>query len=478
MDRRFVTVGAWMGIVFLFACVLALNYWSVPTHDELSFAFGGQSSSMEGWIPHIASFSDILRQQIRDYSHSISCRVITNSICATFAMYHAYGVFDILNTGVWFLLVVLVLRETKRNDFFFVFSVVFWICWESESCSKTSIHAMNYLWAAVFALFIVKWWREDSAWWTIPLFGIFGAWSETFSLPMTAALSFSWLTNRKERGGWIRCAQFLSLVCGAAFVSLGPSLRHRTSRDFVDNGLAWVLIEKIKMLIRLSFHPPFFMIIAALVILLVLGWRRRRRLPCDEWAWFTLFGGLFYAAAGITGSYRIALAFLLGATILVLRELPRCCVVWRNAFIAFVFAWIGIAALVQIRLGEDYKQMLSLYAKDPQGLTYLPARCVFPFQKTCTVDNSNRWHLHFHQLMHSKDVPMAILSPRLYKELYQEGRCEGVYVMHNRVPPPWRHFFHAYFPPEDAHVSLPSRSFVIETRKGTMCEIRSDVEYK
>lgn len=455
--------------------VWALNYWSVSANDELSFAFGGQCSDGFAPIDHIASFGDILRQQVRDYSYSISCRVITNALCAVIGLYDAYTVFDVINTAVWVLFVTLVWLETGRRSWLWTFAVVFWFVWESETCSKTTIHAMNYLWAAAFAVGIVRWWREGRSAWTIPLFGVFGAWSEALSVPMIAALGGSWVLNRKARGGWIRLLQFVSLACGAAFIVLGPSLRNRAGRELVDSGAVYFLIEKAKLAIRLALHPPFVLLVGLLVALLVLAWCRRRAVIRDEWALLALFGLLFYAVVGITGTYRVSMAFLLGATVVVLRELGDVGPKVRLAAIAFVTVWLGICAVLQVRLGTDYRAMLARYAEDPQGITYLPVRHVLPFQRTCTVDDSHRWHFHFHQLMAGHPHPMAILSPRMYEELYLTGTQDVEVVRHNAVPPAWRHFLESYFPPEDAAVSLPAKDFSFVSQKGAKIVIRSDV---
>ena len=76
----------WLALAVMAVCVLACNVFCVPAHDELSYAFAGQCTPLEGDCPRVSSLGDIVRQQWGDYLRGTNGRVFVHGVVAAFAV--------------------------------------------------------------------------------------------------------------------------------------------------------------------------------------------------------------------------------------------------------------------------------------------------------------------------------------------------------------------------------------------------------
>ena len=411
-------------VVVMAICVFLMNLFCVPAHDELAYASKG------GWwsdviLDRINSFSDIIYQQKGEYLGGGAARVWLLGTVAFFAGFKLYLLFDILNTLVWFALLWLVLREGMQRrvslgTYVFGAAVLWWLLWYAEACSMNASYSINYLWMAVATLVMMAAWRKGRAWWLIPLAFFFGWSNETFALPMIVALA----SGAVVRGVWERrfpltrgqCLAWAAMVTGACFMCFAPAASARSGRLLGEDFLNRLVAGQLSM----ALYPWIALVALALVILL---FRRKtwNALPRDvEWWIFVAAGYGLYSLAQEEGSMHMLYSALVGGSVLLVRHFRD--VTWprsvRLSVISFTLIWMLGATITQVQVGQDIKQMLEVYKADPQGVTYRPARNVFPFLFSVdigpnTPDNYDRfaWECE-------GKVPMTILSPWLYETLY------------------------------------------------------------
>ena len=155
----------WIVLMAIGVSVLLMNIYCPEGHDGLTYAFGGQVTP-PGECPRVASLMDIVRQQIREYcTPGWSGRVFVHGLTAVFAGFRLYTLFDILNTGMWFLFTFLILKSGQlrlRSPSVLLYGTlaVYWFLWHSETCSTNAAFAINYLWTATATLAMMFLWHK------------------------------------------------------------------------------------------------------------------------------------------------------------------------------------------------------------------------------------------------------------------------------------------------------------------------------
>lgn len=437
----------WTILGLMAVCVFVMNVWCVPSQDELAYAFTGMAKPIIEPVKRISSFSDVVTQQLRDYTTSGgNGRVLLHGLVAMFAGFRLYTLFDALNTVMWFLLVWLVLREgrsSERGGRIFVMgaTVCWWTLWYAETCSTNAAYAVNYLWTAVATVAMMALWRHPRGW-LVPL------------------------------------ALMVRLVKAQADVVLYPTV------VVLGVALVWIV------------------------------WRRRRALGAlfmgeVEWWIYTVAAYGLYTICQVEGGIRLLFPCLLGCTVLVIRnrEAFRVPVAVGGFVAGGTLCWMIGAAFTQVRVGQDIAQMCAHYATDPQGITWRPARNLFPFLFSCDIGPHSRDNLQrFQWEVGRQSPPMAVLSPELYAALRHEperffdaatpidgtafsvrpewslrlaarmgdgGRSDfcPTSVKSQREFMPGR-FRLTLFPSKDCFVSLPSDSFTFVATDGAKCTLK------
>ncbi len=416
-------------IAIMGVCVFLLNYYAVPGHDEMSYAFWGQHTPMIGEVNRVSSFMDVVRQQYGDYlTAGGNGRVLTHGIVALFAGFRLYTLFDMVNTCIWFLFVWMILREgnvriKSLGCYLTGCAVVWWFLWYAESCSMNAAFAVNYLWIACLTVVMMRTWRNLNSWWLVPLFFVYGWTSEVFVLPMIAALAADSViksfaakrpaVNRKQICAW--CA----MVLGACFLCLGPAAQVRADGTLVGN----IFVSAIKAnagLILLG--SPLILFLGVVAVL----WVRRKMLlgvistSLEWWLFLGASYGLF-CLVSTNGFVRLAMPMLLAGLIILFREravfkIKKFQVV---AFLMLCMGWMLGATALQVAIGKDVYRMLDRYKKDAQGITFRTPIQPGIFYYTVTLLQYNDWHLALFRREFDLARNPVIFSPWLYENLYQ-----------------------------------------------------------
>lgn len=403
--KRLCRFWPWVALVLMAVCLLAMNLWCIPAHDELSYAFQGQSTPFTGEVERVNALGDIVHQQYQDYLHGTNGRVFVHGVVALFAGFRLYALFDVVNMAMWFLLVWLVLREggVRRmtvRTFFLGACVVWWFLWYAETCCMNAAFAVNYLWTACATVVMMALWRRSNAWWWVPLAFFYGWSQETFALPMLAGLAGgALLRSVAERRLALTPQQAVAwvlMLAGACFLCLGPAALNRAG-EAVDGGLPTLLAGVARVNVGL----------------LLLG--------APEW-WSALAAAYgFFCLLGHQGVVRLATMFLLAALVLVFREraafhLPR---PLSLCAVAVVLLWMIAATVWQIVLGENDLRMLRIYRADPQGITAYASLPTGPFYYSVWTGVYNRWHRMFFRREYGHTHDPTFLTPWLYDTLYK-----------------------------------------------------------
>ena len=498
----------WLALAAMAVCVLACNVFCVPAHDELSYAFAGQCTPLEGDCPRVSSLGDIVRQQWGDYLRGTNGRVFVHGVVAAFAGFRLYGLFDVCNTAMWFFLTWLILREGRARirdarGFLLGAAVVWWFLWYAETCSMNAAFAVNYLWTAAATVCMMALWRRLT-WWSAPLAFFYGWSQEAFALPMVAALAGGALlrsvAERRLAVTVWQAVAWVLMVAGAACLCLGPAAGARAA-ETLGVGAGGVVLDAARGWagLALCVWPMVLLLGVAWVV-----WANRRALwpmalrAPEWWCYLLAAAGLFSLACG-NGCIRLGMPLLLAALVLAVRE--RAVFGWvgprmRKAFVVAAIAWMVCVAGWQVVLGLNNLRMLRLLRQDPQCVTAFAALPTGPFHYAAYHGAYNRFHwMCFRREFGLTRAPI-VLSPWLYATLYQRpeaffaaaeevrpgifvaARAPRLAVIRGDAPPEaqcaeaqaclaaavsgprgWRRFvpgrFQVMFPAEDFHLFVP-----------------------
>ena len=429
MKYTWVRYWPWALLALMAVCIFAMNVWCIPAHDELSYAFTRNPD-----IPssRIGSLSDIVRQQYWDYLH-YNCRVLIHSVVTFFSAFRLYTLFDALNTGMWFLLAWLVLREshvTLKKDgktLFFGACVVWWFLWYAETCCMNAAFAVNYLWTACVTVVMMALWRHLTHWWMVPLAFLYGWSQETFVLPMLVALAGgAFLRSINERRLVFTSKQavaWILMLAGACFLCFGPGSFTR-AQGVMGSGADFLLITCVKSTASLLLLGAPVLLFGALLWVV---WRNRKGLwpmllrSPEWWCGAAASYGFVCLVGGSGVIVRLSMMLLLSVLILVLRERSvfRIGNKTQALFFTITLLWMMSATAYQAVIGEDLCQSLRIYRSDPQGITVRKAYSPGIF--FCTIYNGifNRGHGVRFQRELSYPCAPAFFTPWLYDSLYR-----------------------------------------------------------
>lgn len=428
--RRLSCLWPWAALALMAACVLTMNLFCIPAHDELSYAFAGQSTPFVGEVERVSSLWDIARQQYADYFKA-NGRVWVHGVVALFAGFRLYVLFDVFNTVMWFLLVWLVLREGKvplRNAGTFCLgaAVVWWCLWYPETCSMNAAFAVNYLWTACATVCMMMLWRRLTHGWMVPIAFFFGWSQEVFALPTIAALAggvlLRSLAERRLAVTVRQAVAWVLMVAGACFLCLGPAAMGRAG-ETLSNGVGALLLAALRGNFGLA---RLLWPMALLAVLLWIAWRRRKALwpmvmRAPEWWCFLVASYGLFCLISSNGLVRLSMPLLLAALVLALRERSalRIGAFPRRCLVVGTLAWMAVAAIWQIVLGSNDLRMLRRYKADPQGVTSFAAIPTGPLHLTVYRGSYNHWHrmLFRREVGHAKDP--IFLTPWLHDTLYK-----------------------------------------------------------
>ncbi len=419
---------SWLLLGMSVICIFLLNYYAIPGHDEMSYAFWGQHTPMNGDINRVSSLMDVVRQQCGDYVKAGgNGRVFTHGIVALFSGFRLYTLFDIINTFVWFLFVWLILREgcvpmESVGTYVMGFAVVWWFLWFAETCSMNAAFALNYLWIACATIVMMRAWRELKSWWIVPLFFIYGWTSEAFVLPMIATLAADAIIRSSVEKRIVVDAKqvcaWVLMIFGACFLCLGPAAQVRATGTLAGG----VIISAIKANAGLICLGSPFVLFAGILFVL---WMRRKTFfesvfgSLEWWLFLGSSYGLYCLVSG-NGVVRLAMPMLLAGVIILLRE--RSVFKMRKSagivFLFVCFGWLVGATALQVNVGRDMQRVLERYRKDAQGITCRKAIATGLFHYSSALLIYNDWHSHLFRREFNHPRNPTVLTPWLYESLY------------------------------------------------------------
>lgn len=429
MKEKLIKNWPWLVMLALFfACAVLLNVFSIPAGDELCNAFGGQSTSMHTDWPRISSLMDIVRQQYSDYMNATG-RVFVHGITAFFSGFRLNYAFDVINSFMWLLFVLLIMDEAKielnirRYACGCMFVFVFW--WYAETVHGDIDIATDYILMAVSSLIVMRLWRNQCGWWTLPIAFIFGWGQETYSIPMLCALVGSILIRSIKDRCYVASARqtgfVLAMVAGVTMLVLSPGVHKRAeaSLDFSPASLAYYVAKWIAGMMLAIW--PMVILICFLIVL----WRVRKRfveyfLENLEWL---LFMGASIGLSVLTvsnGLYRICSGWIMVCVMLYLKDRKEVFLDSRKSMIIawMALAWMVSAAGFQIEYGLQNYRMLRIYKEDSQGITYREIVPPTIWNNISNVGIYNHFHLNCFRLDCNKSVCPIILTKPFYDNLY------------------------------------------------------------
>jgi len=421
---------AWASVlVVAIVCVVLMNVFSIPAHDELSYAFAGQSTSDIGFCPRINSFMDIVRQQYCDYMRA-NGRVFVHGLVAFFAGFRLYYLFDIVNSCFWFAFVFLILKEAyieiTIKRFTCASLLIFMTWWYSENVSMNAAFGVNYLWMACASLAIMRLWRKLNSWWWLPVGFVYGWGQEAFSLPMVATLGGCIVVQSIREKRYAASAKqtmfLLAMTIGTVGLTMSPGIRARADRS-LDFSLFHFLIAAIKWVagLSLSIWP---MVIVMMVICVL--WKMRKRLcgglydDLEWWLFFIASFGLSFLTCQ-SGIYRICSSWLMAGIVIVLRNRGATFIESKAVcgFAYISFAWLLVGTALQTSYGLANFKMLRIYSADAQGITYRETIPPMFWNTVCSVGTwDDAYHLNMFRQEYRKERSPIVLSKKLYEMLY------------------------------------------------------------
>ena len=450
-------IGGVLGLLAMVAGVYLLNRWCVPFSDDLVYCLEGENTPVEGVVDHVSCLADVVRIQVNDYVKGPNGRIFLHSVVTAFCAFGGQGLFDVLNTGMWFALVLLILREGGvKGHFLSGAALVFAFLWEAETCSRDVAFSVNYLWSAVLAILYLRAWRRNDAWWMVPVSFFFGWWQEAFALPMVAALGACCLvrSGQVRRFAWSRRRLFsyLALVLGTLGCIGGHFLSGRTVEAASNSCLS---------LLALAFWPAVLpCCLMALVIRnlrQLLSWVEKDL----EWWLFFVAGACMFLLIGRQG-LRLAMPMLLAALVLCLKHRERLPVLRRAvpAVVAYSLVWLVLGSVVQYRQACGYEEMLTTYLRDPQGLTLRRPVATGPLDGTVSVMDQDAYWRGMLRHVCRRDVQPIVLSPSLYAEVMRGAETNRTYQLPDTQRVRWRRYLPGrlsrMFPDESWHQGLPA----------------------
>lgn len=424
-------IKVWGFLFLVFGLVLLMNIFSIPAHDELSYAFLGQSTPSVGNCARVASLGDIVNQQIKDYN-TANGRVLIHGIVAFFSGFRLYYLFDIINSFVWMVLVSLIMKEaglnqTSLKDLTFCHGLAFIFIWYPETTFMNAAFAINYLWTSVFAILMVRLWNRNLLWRHMIAFAVFGFTQEVFVLPFIVAAMIDCLIKcfvRDRNDLAKRLVAIILLIPGACSLVFSPGAMRRATGSFTSIGEMITILTRCVAGLVVAVWP-----VVLFIIFLGVLWRVKHSL----WTFvrrnsmLVLFTGAslgLFALGCKNGIYRLLMPTFIGCLILILKErsLQREYELQALKWLSFAgLAFMIVATGVQINMGLSNIEFLKRYKQDPQGVSY--HRVVTPFlcYNACSSGLWNEWHNSLWRLEYGKENPPIRLNRYLYENLYTDS---------------------------------------------------------
>lgn len=391
----------WILLAGLFAGVVALNWFALPMHDELAYAFAGQVTPMAGDVARVASMGDLVHQQAVDYCFGRHGRVLAHTVVALFSMAGAYHLFDVVNALAWmaFLWGLMVLGgvNVSPRNCLHAFLAAFALLWYAQSCSFDSAFAVNYLWTALLALVAIRQWEQNRC--SPLLFLVFGLTQEVFVLPFVVA----GLISLKRK----RIASFGTMVLGAVTLVLAPAARNRADGTLSEGLLAY-LAKVLLTLPRLVLYIAPVILIGFVVVIAIKGYRDNKSIKLPFIGWYFLASLGMAMAAPDDFSPRLLMPMGMAAFVMMLRYrgyLPGLLVSDRFVKLSSIVIglWFVISVAMQVAAGLDNARMLAEYRASDDGSAtrhYVPV-----FGYTADRGQFSSWHLRLIALENGKTIP-------------------------------------------------------------------------
>ena len=429
-----VKVVVWGLLALCVLCITVMQFGAIPGGDEFSYAFEGQRDSHVDNPHRVGSFTDIVQQQWNDYHFRGNGRVVLHSIVAFSSWKGLYWVARVINVGLWFLLVYLVMvagrgrRSIAISEYLGGFCLFYWFVYYAEIGGGNFAFSINYIWSPCMMLGMYFAWRNLNSWLLVPLSFLFGWTQELFVLPFIGTVLlmsvYRWIGSKERKVDAMKIVAWISMVVAACFLCFGPASRNRAGG--LSDGLVLEAARNWGHLLLIGTPVLLLAILAYIAIK-----KRGVLFASDEsrwwWTYLVLSIGLYTVVS--KGAYlRTGANWFIAGTIIVVQNrevFARVCSAWiKKALMAFIVFWMVCAAIIQTYIGFCSYRMVALYRKNPHGITYMPTIQLGPFLYTCNNSCCNGWYLQHFMLMYGKDCFPNVFAEIAYKNIYENSSVE------------------------------------------------------
>jgi len=417
-----------VGIIIMLTCILFINLFSIPMHDELSYAFGGQSTPLVGSCSRVNSLIDIVYQQWADYHGNGNGRVIIHGMAAFFSGFRLYYLFDLLNTIVWAVFVYLLMREGRlsitASTYFACLCYAFIFLWYAESCSMNAVFAIDYLWCPALTIAMMRGWRRwSNRLWFVPLCFVFGWTQDASVLPFICSITGAFFANsciqRHIDFNFNKVLNYIAIVVGCAFLCLSPASLSRAG-ETLNGSIGESLHAVIALVPGLILYgtPPLLIVLLVIVLL-----RNRKDFfsfvhsDIEWWLFFCSALGLYTLCAPIAGN-RLMMPWLMAGTIIIFRHHKhlRCQRIVVPILCCLVMIWVIAVSFLQVKVGEDNQRMLATYQENESGITWRSPLIAPGYSISRGI--FNQWHLSLFAREYNKSMPPVFFSKWMYDNIY------------------------------------------------------------
>lgn len=441
-----------MGIVFYL-----LNYFTPLGGDDYAYCyyFDNFSTDVRPTPERVTTFAMACGSMLNHYQ-VVNGRFISHLIIQCFCALWGKGLFNVINTLVFlaFLHVIVLLSGHKKSVLILslAFAVSLWILPFPGQTMLWMTGAINYLWPATFALWMVygltryvpkkeKLWKHLC----VAISCLLIAWTnESVSAPVAFGLFMYYLANREKFRG-LSVSSFLGYAIGAALIIFSPGTFSRLNNDntvFQPMGVDQLLFLH-------TYHTFYYSIITILPIVVIacylfkfLRHYRQKVLSIFQ----SLYGCLFLAfilflwALGMDDALRVFFGIAVFSFVILLRWLhPLIARLQEKTYIPTVVAVLAILpsfyAIADSRTYNDadaHAREIVLSAPKAcviqQQAILAPSRfCYYGGMESLSADR-HAFHTRVKAFYYHKDYIQAL--PTEVYEAWQNGDLTTIESMH------------------------------------------------
>ena len=286
----------------IFIMMLVLNFLTPLIADDFSYSFGVNNK-------RITSIMDIIERQIEHYM-SWGGRTIAHTLANFFLMF-SKGIFNILNSGVYVLLVYLIYKHsqtTKEEKPLFLIFIHLCLYFLTPVFGQNCIWLIgscNYLWTTVLILLFLLMYREkenkkDKIYLIIGMFllGVISGWTnENTAFGLIVITLLSTIFNKgKEKLPKYKISGLIGTIAGFIIMIAAPG-NYVRSEKFIDESSTIIKLIKRTINCTTGIMKYVPILVIAIVILMTIYIYKKKKI--DKRVYIYLMGAFLtvYAMA-------------------------------------------------------------------------------------------------------------------------------------------------------------------------------------